>query len=295
MIIRNIDTTEIETFAQSISFKDTLLSWIKDGITKLEWCFVIEDNNSFLGRIVYGVYDDELGILNIDIKDVSEGVLDELLQGSLKAMKLNGFTNVECHLYSNKNYFQKYVQIFMKNYFKITQEKKSFVWEKGNIITRISDRLFFKSLQEIDSNEYIDVIEKVTEGTLDQDDLDSIREFGSKQAAIKYFNQLKDIDFNKSWWKLAYTHNNELIGLVIPQKFNDNVGAINYIGVIPERRGNGYVNDLLKEGIRILSENNIKKVIADIDVNNYPLEKALNKEGFKLNRSMLVLKLNLQD
>lgn len=297
MIIRNIDSTEIETFAQLIvselSFKDTLLSWINDGITKLDWCFVIEDNNNFLGKIVYGVFDNELKILNINIKDYSEIVIYELLQGSLNEMKLKGLTGVECHLYSDKKYFEKYVESFMKTGFKITQEKKSFIWEKGNIINRVSERLVFKKLQEIDSNDYIDAIEKVTEATLDGDDLDCITEFGSKQAAINYFNLLKDIDFNKSWWKLAYTHNNELIGLVIPQKFNDDVGAINYIGVVPKKRGNGYVNDLIVEGIRILNENNIKKVIADIDVKNYPLEKSLTKEEFKLDCRMLVLKLRL--
>jgi hypothetical protein len=297
LIIRSIDSTEIESFAQlivsKVSFKGSLLSWINDGITKLEWCFVIEDNEKFLGRIVYGVLDNGLKILNIDIKDHSEIVIYKLLQSSLNEMKLKGLTGVECHLYSDKKYFEKYVEIFMKNGFNITQEKKSFIWEKANTINinRVSERLVFKKLQEVDSNDYIDAIEKVTEGTLDEDDLECITEFGSKQAAINYFNLLKDIDFNKSWWKLAYTHNNELIGLVIPQKFNEDVGAINYIGVVPKKRGNGYVNDLIVEGIRILNENNIKKIIADIDVKNYPLEKALNKEEFKLDCRMLVLKL----
>jgi ribosomal protein S18 acetylase RimI-like enzyme len=295
VIIRNIDSTELENFAQlivsKVSFKDTLLSWIKDGITKLEWCFVIEDNNNFLGRIVYGVLNNELKILDINIRDHSEIVIYNLLQNSLNEIKLKGFTEVDCHLYSDKKYFEKYVESFIKTGFKITQEKKSFIWEKGNIINRVSKRLVFKKLQEINSNDYIDAIEKVTEATLDGDDLECITKFGSKQAAINYFNSLKDIDFNKSWWELAYTHNNELIGLVIPQKFNDDIGAINYIGVVPEKRGNGYVSDLIVEGLRILNENNIKKVIADIDVKNYPLEKALNKEEFKLDCRMLVLKL----
>lgn len=295
MIIESIDNAEIDSFAQIMgskgSFKDTLQSWIKDGITKLEWCFVIKENNDFIGRVVYGVFDNELDILDINIKDSNEKGLDELLQCSLKEMRLKGFSKVECHLYSDKINYKKYVESFIKSGFSITQEKKSFIWEKGSIINKRSERLLFKSLQESNTEEYIAAIEKVTEATLDRDDQDCIREVGSKEAAINYYNQLKDIDYNKSWWKLAYTQHNELIGLVIPQKFNDNVGAINYIGVVPQKRGEGYVKDLIIEATSILNENNIKKIIADIDVNNYPLDKALNKEGYKLDCSMLVLKL----
>lgn len=298
MIVRNIDKTDIESFAKLIeskkTFNETLSSWINSGITNLEWCFVIEDDNKFLGRIIYGLFDEEFVILDICFKENSERNIEQLLQDSLEEMNDKGLTRVECHLYSDKDYFQEYVDTFIKSGFKSIQEKMSFIWEKGNIINNKTTRLQFKSLQKVGSEEFINAIEKVTEGTLDKDDLDCIREFGSKQAAIKYFNSLKDIDFNKNWWRLAYTNNNDLVGLIIPQKFNDNEGAINYIGVVPEKRGNSHVNDLIIEGIMILNENNIKKIIADIDVNNYPLEKALCKEGFKLDCKMLVLKQNLK-
>lgn len=297
MRTRNINESEIEAFANlklsDKDFNETLLSWIEKRVTKLEWCFVIEDKNDFQGNIVYGVLDNELAILDINIKEIGEEVLEELLRDSLKEMKTEGFKKVRCHIYSDKNAFEKYVQTFIKIGFNITQEKKSFVWEKGNYINKISENLFLKSLQEVSSEKYIDAIEQVTEGTLDSDDLECIRKFGSKQAAINYFDLLKDIHFNNNWWKLAYACGDELIGLVVPQKFNDDIGAINYIGVVPTKRGRGYVKDLIIEGIRILDGNGIKKVIADIDVKNYPLEKALIEEGFKMDCSMLVLKLDL--
>ncbi|KYH31772.1 acetyltransferase (GNAT) family protein [Clostridium tepidiprofundi DSM 19306] len=304
MIIRNIDSTEIDLLAKlaanQVSFKDMYLSWLNDGITKLEWCFIAEDNNEFVGRIIYGVFDDELEILDINIQHINnDDIGHELLYESLKKMRSKGFAKVGCNLYSDKDNFQKYVEMLINQGFVITQKKKSFVWERSSYQCTMQHntevgggRLSFRSLRELGSYEcYIDAIRQVTVGTLDKDDIECIKEYGDEQAAAKYFNQLKDIDFNNDWWKLAYSHD-EFIGLVIPQRFNDTVGAINYIGVVPEKRGNGYVNDLLVEGVRILSENNIKKVIADIDEENYPLENALYKNGFKLDCSMLVLKLN---
>lgn len=298
MIVRNIKNEDIESLAKSANCKEVqfgkrLLSWIDKGITELDWCFVIEDNNDFLGRIVYGVFDNQLNILDINVKNFNKDIANELLRVSLERKELKEFSKIECHLYSDKIDFDQYVDMLIKNGFKIDQEKKSFVWQAGIVIDRPQKRLHFKSLEEITSDKYIDAIRQVTEKTLDRDDLNCIKEFGSKKAAINYFNLLKDIEFNKKWWKLAYSHNDELIGLIVPQKFNCDTGAINYIGVVPEKRGNGYVRDLLIEGIRVLSENNIKKIIGDIDVNNYPLEKALCNLDFKLDCKEVVLKLYL--
>lgn len=292
MKVRNIEKEDIKVLSELAEYRK-VLALIKKGATKLEWCFVIEDNNNFWGRIVYGVMDEQLIILDISFTYDNRGSQNELLKTSLKKMKSNGFNEVQCHLYSDRTNFQKYVNMLTENAFKITQEKKSFVWQEDGF-NKLSKKLIFKSLSEVTFDEYIDVIEKVTEGTLDKDDLDCVRKFGSRKAAINYFNILKDIDFNAEWWKLAYTYSDELVGLVVPQKFDERVGAINYIGVLQEKRGNGYVKDLLIEGIRILNENGIKKIIGDIDVSNYPLEKALNNLDFKVDCRMLVLKLNLQ-
>lgn len=297
MGVRNIKNEDIELFVKSegckeVEFGKILLSWIGKGITELDWCFVIEDNNDFLGRIVYGVFDNQLNILDINLKNLNKDTMYELLKGSLEKEGLKTFSKVECHLYSNKVDFDKYVDILIKNGFKVAQEKKSFMWEVDTV-NRLQKGVHFKNMEEIATDKYIDAIRQVTEQTLDRDDLNCVKEFGSEKAAINYFNLLKDIDFNKKWWKLAYTHNDELIGLVVPQKFDCDTGAINYIGVVPEKRGSGYVKDLLIEGIRVLNENNIKKIIGDIDVKNYPLEKALCNLNFKLDCKEVVLKLYL--
>lgn len=297
MILRNIEENEIDsvikaTTPEKSSFKDILESWINEGITKLEWCFVVEDDDNILGRLIYGVFDNSLKMLDIWMKNFNEETKEKLLSDSLKIMKVKEFNNVECHLYSDKNNFQQYVKALTAVEFKVTQEKKSFVWEEEVINSLLGD-LYFSTLEQVGSNEFINAIEKVTAGTLDEDDLAWVKEFGSKEAAIKYFNLLKDIDYNEGWWKLAYNQKQELLGLVVPQRLTEDIGGINYIGVIPEKRGQGYINHLVIEGVKTLKDNNIKKVIADIDVKNYPLDIVLQKQGFKLDCTMLVLKLDL--
>lgn len=297
MILRNINKSEIEsvikaTTPEKSSFKDILESWINEGITKLEWCFVVEDHGNILGRLIYGVFDNSLKMLDIWMKNFNDETKEKLLSDSLKIMKVKEFNNVECHLYSDKNNFQQYVKALTAVEFKVTQEKKSFVWEEEVINSLLGD-LYFSTLEQVGSQEFINAIEKVTAGTLDEDDLAWVKEFGSKEAAIKYFNLLKDIDYNEGWWKLAYNEQQELLGLVVPQRLTEDIGGINYIGVVPEKRGQGYINHLVIEGVKTLKDNNIKKVIADIDIKNYPLDRVLPKQGFKLDCTMLVLKLDL--
>jgi hypothetical protein len=70
------------------------------------------------------------------------------------------------------------------------QEKESF---EANQISYVetSNRLHYKTLQEIGQEMFIGAIEIVTEGTLDREDLTSIISHGSEQAAILYFELLK--------------------------------------------------------------------------------------------------------
>lgn len=175
MILRNINKNEIDsvikaTTPEKSSFKDILESWINEGITRLEWCFVVEDHGNILGRLIYGVFDNSLKMLDIWMKNFNDETKEKLLSDSLKIMKVKGFNNVECHLYSDKNNFQQYVKALTSVEFKVTQEKKSFVWEEG-IINSLSGDLYFSTLEQIGSNEFINAIEKVTVGTLDEDDL----------------------------------------------------------------------------------------------------------------------------
>ncbi len=92
---------------------------------------------------------------------------------------------------------------------------------------------------------------------------------------------------------MAYNSKGEFAGLIVPQKFSKDRGAINYIGVTPAQREKGYVNDLLWEGSRLMIEDGIQNLVADIDVQNHPLEKALELLGYQYKRSQVVLRLDL--
>lgn len=64
MRVRNIVSEEINKFAligktDKWDSSSRLIQSIEEGEIKLDRCFVIEDDNPFLGRIVYGFFDEE--------------------------------------------------------------------------------------------------------------------------------------------------------------------------------------------------------------------------------------------
>ncbi len=306
MIIRRIQTADISQFEKIGMQEDgkptlNLQRWLDAKRTKLEWCYIAEESGEFLARVIFGVFEDQpqdlkVWQLIIDNKlDNFKEVGMQLLKESINQLKSENFETVEYHLYANaSNNFENYKSIFIAQGFEITQEKINF--EATEIIQSDktkSHRLTYKTLEEVGDIAFIQAIEKVTEGSLDREDLESIALNGSKKAAEMYFELLAEIDLNKNWWKLAYQEDGSLVGLIVPQKFSDEEGAINYIGVVPQKRGAGYVYALIDAASTLMFQSGIQTVIADIDTQNQPLEKALNVLGYVAKGSLSVLKLKI--
>lgn len=294
MEIRNIRRDEIHQYCRILpeekgTLEPLLISWLDEGVSTLEQCFILEENQKPLGRVIYGVYDGSIEILDLTlVKDFQEAAGEVLLSQSLKKVVDQGFQRVGCHLYSDKEDFQRYVDLLHQLGFQTIQEKKSYVWNQGKIRSQ-QEGLTYRSLEAVGMEAFIQGIEAVTEGTLDQEDRLSIEEMGATEAAKHYFETLKAIDYRPQWWKLAYVED-QLAGLIIPQQFDEAIGAINYIGVVPSFRGRGYSLELLAEGVRQLHQAGVKRIIADIDVANFPLDKALQENDFQMDCSMQVLR-----
>ncbi len=56
--------------------------------------------------------------------------------------------------------------------------------------------------------------------------------------------------------------------------------VIGYIGVVPEHRGQGYVDDLLAAGTDTLRRAGAEQVRADTDIHNVPMAAAFRRAGY---------------
>lgn len=275
-------------------FTEFLKGWFQEGMTKPQWCFVVDDGVSFKGRIIYWTFPNQpnsykIASLKLPHHDEEEffSIGEKLITESCKTVSDGKNVEFEYHLYSKGNdYFDNYKKLLQHCGFVSTQEKNSFLLEVS-IEEQSSSDITFRNLTEVGEEDFIKAIELVSVNTLDTDDQLSIEKLGSEGAALDYYNTLKSIDLQADWWQLAYDNQGNLIGLVVPQKLDETCGAINYIGVVPGKRGNGYVKELLIKGTSILNEHGLDKVVADIDDKNYPLKKTLEKLGYKLDSKMI--------
>ncbi|MFE7751124.1 hypothetical protein [Streptomyces sp. NPDC057428] len=71
-----------------------------------------------------------------------------------------------------------------------------------------------------------------------------------------------------------------MAGLAVPSAtpYNRNVG---YLGVVPEFRGRGYVDDVLAEITRVQVESGAELITATTDTGNAPMAAAFSRAGYR--------------
>lgn len=55
---------------------------------------------------------------------------------------------------------------------------------------------------------------------------------------------------------------------------------IGFLAVLPEHRGNGYIDDILAEGTRVLADLGIPRIRAATDLDNAPMANAFPRAGY---------------
>ena len=71
----------------------------------------------------------------------------------------------------------------------------------------------------------------------------------------------------------------QTVGLVSVGECDSGVGTITYIAVLPEHRGHGYVDELLKPANRTARGLGFRAILSDTDVLNAPMQQALRRNG----------------
>ena len=256
-----------------------------------EYCFIFEEAGKPMGAVrFFPDGEDALETMALARPESITSASAFLTEAIRQAVTPN-IRTVGCQLYNGIADFEDRLHIFRGAGFAVVQEKLSYTYEKETL-PPYDNPLHFKSVSEVGEAVFVDMVARVTVNTLDSVMAADAARLGDLPAAQAYVDSLKQIDFNPDWWKLGYD-GDVCVGLILPQKFIDNVGAINYIGVAPEYRGKGYGLALLMEGTRVLVSHGVHKIIADIDVANKPLARQLEQVGYAFKEEEVVLALEV--
>jgi hypothetical protein len=302
MHIRSASTGELDHFvdaAGSPEDRDEIKRYLKlmfdAGSMRPEWCFVAENQSECpLGRVAFWTLpgmEEPFALVLLDVSwandyiDVGTGLLGDVLD---RAHAL-GTKEVE-HVVDDppmrpqfQHYPQKRTELLEGVGFTFRRATSRFE-RRDSDPPALPDRLSYRTLPEVGEDAFVDAMRQVSEGTLDREIREEIERLGAARAAREFFDDASRVDHDPSWWRLAYTPEGQLAGLVMPAE-PPGFLTIFYVGVVPAMRGQGYVDDLLAAGTTTLldagkKDGDAKPLLADTDVSNHPMSAAFERAGW---------------
>jgi ribosomal protein S18 acetylase RimI-like enzyme len=158
-------------------------------------------------------------------------------------------------------------------------ERATFWWRAGGPVPPPSERLVYRPVAEVGLDALVDVVARCDEGTLDAHSRRSIERIGLRSTARAEVDEMLDFPGPTSWWRLGYTPDGRTVGFVLPT-VNARAHNVGFIGVVPERRGHGYVDDLLGECTRLLVAEGAVEIVGGTDLGNLPMAAAFRRAGY---------------
>ncbi len=159
-------------------------------------------------------------------------------------------------------------------------ERLRLEWRPGAPIAAQNGRLDFRPVAG--REEMVALMTLVLDGTLDAHSRADLARMPAERAAAEHYDdELAHYRSPREWWRIATSPEGEPVGFVIPAR-NEYNPVIAYIGVVPAHRGNGYIDDLLAEGTRILAGQGVPRIRAATDVGNVPMARAFLRAGYEV-------------
>ncbi|HTT55053.1 MAG TPA: GNAT family N-acetyltransferase [Streptosporangiaceae bacterium] len=157
-------------------------------------------------------------------------------------------------------------------------ERIRFEWTPAAGLPRSSGRLTFRP--EPDDEAFISVFRQVARGSLDVTTRRDVAARGAGRQAREDFALYRDMPGDRDWWRLAYTADGELAGMILPNR-NPYGAVVGYLGVLPGMRGHGYIDDLVTETTRFHAARGEPRITATTDTTNQPVADAFRRAGYR--------------
>jgi len=168
-------------------------------------------------------------------------------------------------------------------------ERLRFVWTPADDLAPADSSRGLEFRAEPDDEVFVDLFTRVLSGSLDTTSTREAARIGTVEQARKDLAHLRDQMLGeRSWWLVAVNRDGDTVGFGIPSR-NPVALVVGYLGVLPEHRGHGYIDDILAEITRILvDEAGAVLIRADTDLVNEPMAAAFRRGGYRNHARRLV-------
>ncbi|MCX5196187.1 GNAT family N-acetyltransferase [Streptomyces sp. NBC_00249] len=164
-------------------------------------------------------------------------------------------------------------------------ERLRYEWTPAAGTAEPTGRLVFR---EGTDEEFLDGFARLSRGSLDLNTQQELAVTTEEEFAKDDFAYYLDCPGERSWWRLAHLPDGTLAGMAIPSAtpYHRNVG---YLGVVPEQRGKGLIDEVLAEITRFHAAAGADRITATTDTVNVPMAAAFDRAGYEVTEIRLVL------
>jgi GNAT superfamily N-acetyltransferase len=284
---------ELDLFcALTYTFDDELADDLASGRRRPAWMWVALRGGHLVARAAWWGSADGTAPSLLDILDVAEdpdrievGVrllkraLSEIIPAGARPPEYNRFIPPDWQEHaSTRRAVKDRMAITGQLGAQLLTERFRFEWIPGTPIAAPTSRIQFRPAS--DDGELLHLMTLTMDGTLDTHSQQDLTLMSARQGAIRHFEEeLARYSSPRRWWQIATLPGGEPAGFVIPAR-NNYHAIIAYLGVLPAHRGNGYINEILAEGTRILAAHNVPRIRASTDLGNVPMAEAFTRAGW---------------
>lgn len=239
MRIRPINSDEFDVFTEAYEnpkkneeFASDLSQKWSAGESRPSWCFVVEQEGVWGGRMVFKadgeVTDEEAVRIDYCVLPTQGNYLDigiPLIQQSAKHLKTSGIERMTSCIDAQFDGTMSRLGPHDEAYVHLVEAvRMKHLGSTTNIYNRmepnpgpmISDRLTFCSMIEVGERSYIDAIARVGKGSLEKGLGDLIQKMGIEAWAQYVFNRMGQKAYEPEWWQQAFNAQGELVGFISP-------------------------------------------------------------------------------
>ncbi len=269
------------------------------GSYRPEWTWLAEDDGTLLARAVWWALPDKMSPTALDCLWTSQSIGDrtglaaDLLRAGHAGLRDRGATSLpdyEIDLAPGWReddaataavaWRQAAAHRAGLTY---TLERLSYAWTPPNLVPAASPRLVFD--EEPDDDRFLALFAEVAQGSLDDLTRRTLAAFGAEAQARDDLEFYLGLPGERNWWRIAHTTAGNPVGFALPTR-TASAASVGYLGVLPKRRGRGYVTDLLTEITRQHAHRGAPKIT---DATNTPMAAAFDHGGYDRTGTRLVL------
>ena len=293
LTVRPIAADELEWFAAIDPGTPALAAQLRElwdeGSGRPEWTLVAGDGGAPLGRVALLIEPLGCGLPTLEGRltglwlDWSAPAPGEVARALLDAVaELAGpvtpFVESRLNTEGHRD-VGRWRSVLLEADFVLFQEKVGFVWTDDGAVLVPPERLEFHSIVDVGPDEYASAMGSVIGGTLDRNDRYYLDVCGPNAWGREMVGALEP--GGEAGWLLAHEADGTLAGYVAVGGFEESVGTIVHIGVAPERRGRGYIDELLRAANRSARQLGYRSMLSDVDVLNAPMVAAMERNGHR--------------